>query len=111
MGSDCRDWVLAGDIRFLPGVLVVNTVSLRLLIDVEGVFFSGLFLALERHDSGILLAVVPVVDNLVAGDDDVSLAHLDVLGLNGDGLAVNGAADGVAEDDVPLVSLILILGY
>lgn len=39
---------------------------------------------------------MPIIDDFVAGDYDVSLAHLDVLGLDCYGFAVDGATDGVA---------------
>ena len=53
---------------------------------------------------------MPVVDDLIAGDDHVSLGHGDMLGLNSDGLAVDWASDSVAENDIPLIFLLLILG-
>ena len=108
-GSDSRNRVIADDIRFFPGGLVVDTVCLWLLIDMECILFARLFLALEGHNRCVLLAVMPVVDNFVARDDDVSLAHLDVFGLNSYGFAVNWTTDGVTENDVPLVLLFLIL--
>jgi len=52
---------------------------------------------------------MPIVDNFVARDDDVSLAHLDVFGLNCYCFAINWTTDGVTEYDVPLVWLLLIL--
>ena len=78
---------------------------------MEGVLLAGLLVStFEGHDVGVLLAVVPVVDNVVAGHDHVSLRHGDMLGLNRDGLALDGAAYSVAEDDVPLILNFLVLG-
>ena len=54
---------------------------------------------------------MPVVDDIVASNNDVSLAHGDVLGLNSDGLGVDGATDGVAKNNEPLVFNFLILGH
>ena len=53
---------------------------------------------------------MPVVDNLVAGDDHVSLAHSYMLGLNRDSLAINWATDSVAEHDVPLAFYFFVFG-
>ena len=76
---------------------------------MESILLARLFLAVEGHDVGVLLTVVPVVDNFVAGDDHVRLTHGDVLGLNRNSLAVDGAAYSVAKHDVPLTSNIFIL--
>ena len=54
---------------------------------------------------------MPVVNDVVTGNDHVSLAHGDVLGLNRDRLAIDGAANSVAEHNVPLVVNFLVFGH
>lgn len=79
---------------------------------MESVLLADLFLAnVTRDHTSVALAVVPVVDDLVAGNNDMCLAHSNMLGFNCDCLAVNGATNSVAEDEEPLVWLIFILGH
>ena len=74
---------------------------------MEGVLLAGLLGPLD--DVVVLRAELPVVDDLVAGNDDMRFAHGDMLGLNSDSFAIDRAAYGVAEDNIPLVRLTLIL--
>ena len=78
---------------------------------MEGVLLSRLFLAIESHDIGVLLAVMPVVDDIIAGDDDMSLAHRNVLWLDCDHLTVHRAANSIAQYNVPLVGDVFVLSY
>ena len=79
---------------------------------MESVLLSDLFLAdITTDHTSVALAVVPVVDDLVAGDNDMCLAHSNMLGLNRYGLAVDRATYSVAEDKEPLVGLVFILGH
>ena len=48
--------------------------------------------------------VLPEVNNVVTGNDYVSLVHFGVFGLDRDGLAINRATYSVAEDQNPLVN-------
>ena len=57
------------------------------------------------------MAVMPIVYNLVAGNNHVSLAHGYVFGLNRDSLAINWATDSIAEHDIPLVFYFLVFGH
>ena len=54
---------------------------------------------------------MPVVDDIVTGNDHVSLAHGDVLGLNRDRLAIDGAANSVAKHNEPLVINFLVFSH
>ena len=79
---------------------------------MESVLLADLFLAnVTTNYTGVALAVVPVINYLFTGDDDMSLAHGNMLGLNRDSLAVNWATYSVAKDEEPLIGLVFILGH
>ena len=79
---------------------------------MESVLLADLFLAdVTTNYTGVALSVVPVINDLITGDDDMSLAHGNMLGLNRDGLAINWATYSVAEDEEPLIGLVFILGH
>ena len=107
-----RDRVFTVDLRLSPCVLVIDSFSCGLLFDVESVLLADLLLAdVSTDHTSVFLAVVPVVDDLVAGDDDMCLAHSNMLGLNCDGLAFDRATDSVAKNEEPLAFYIFILGH
>ena len=67
---------------------------------MECVFLTRLLLSLllERDKLAVSRTVLPEVDDVVAGDDHMSLVHFAVFGLDGDGFALDGTPDGVAEN-------------
>ena len=94
-----RDRVFTVDLRLSPCVLVIDSFSCGLLFDVESVLLADLLLADVSTDyTSVSLAVVPVVDYLVAGDDDMCLAHSNMLGFNRYSLAIDWAAYSIAEN-------------
>ena len=51
----------------------------------------------------MLRSVLPVVDDIVTCNDNVSLVHSNILGLNCDVLIFNGTTDGITQDNDPLI--------
>ena len=79
---------------------------------MENVFLARffLFLLFKCCQFGVLGPILPIVDNVFGGYNDVGLVHSHKAGLDSDGLSLNGATDGVAEDKVPLSGLVLYSG-
>ena len=79
---------------------------------MENVFLSRffLFLLFKCCQFRVLRPILPIVDNVFGGYNDVGLVHSHKAGLDSDGLGLNGATDGVAEDKVPLSGLVLYSG-
>jgi hypothetical protein len=47
----------------------------------------------------MLRAILPVVNNIIASNDNMSFVHGDKLRLNGDVLVFNWTSDSIAEND------------
>ena len=89
----------------MPFLAVVHGVGFWGFVDVEGIFLARFLLSLllQRDQFGVGGAILPEVDDVVGGDDYVRLVHFAVFGFDGDGFGLDGAPDGVAEDEEPLV--------
>lgn len=72
---------------------------------MEHVLLPRLGLAAFKGDQlGMGRTILPEIDDVVTGHDDVSLVHFGVFGLDSDSLAFDWASDCVAEDEQPLVN-------
>jgi len=101
--SNAADQVLTTQLWLNPRLSIVNAVSVGKLFNVEGVFFSALFLLflLESLNLGVRGSVLPIVDAIVGGNDDMCCVHGYVLGLNANVLGLDWTANSVAQLDHP----------
>ena len=99
----------ARNLRFLPFLSVVNLVRVGNFLNMEGVLLPGLllFLLLQSSELRMLGAVLPIVNDIIASNNNVSLVHGDKLGLDGDVFVLDWAANCVAEDNDPLALSLL----
>jgi hypothetical protein len=104
--GDAANEIKAANIWLLPSFSVVDSVGVWKFLNVESILFSRLLLLLllKRLHLGVRRSILPVVNDIIRCNDNMSIVHCHIFWLNADILAVDGAANSVAELNHPGIS-------
>ena len=104
--GDAANEIKAANIWLLPCFSIVDSVGVWKFLDMESILFSRLLLLLllEGLHLGVRRSILPVVNDIIGGNYNMSIVHCHMFWLNADILAIDGAANSAAELNHPGVS-------